>query len=886
MAVGQRGLLARGVGPWLAAWLFWGCATSGGGCTALGPLPAGRYDGPKTSNAVNVRLSPDGITYLNGNWQALLEVFAPGKRLDLPVPCSITNVPVGGDVAVADQGTAGCTNEGCGQMDGKCDSLDAPVNVPVLINSFNLQPTSPDKLTGSVGITINTGKIFLSTVDRSHGACLYAGAVKCSVDYDTGRAAPANQQLGATITFEIDTRWDEVLSFKLAVDGTEVCGTDSSTPAPPRCLDPDDLDFTNEAAFWSGDCGVYCSVASWGFVKTFILEQISPMIQDQLKAALAEQSCEPCGTGLPACPSVAATSATSHCEITSGSQGKCVDDQGGQCVPRFPGLEGRIAVGDLVGQFGVPDTSKLDVSVAVGSTVTVDTGISLGTRAGVKAVEPAACVPTLPAPQAATVSAPNFTLPAGELGLGYHVGLSFSESFINQALYQAHQSGALCLQVSSSTVGVLNTGLVKAFLPSLGKLGTRDGKDAPMMAVFRPGKVPSLTVGQGTFDSATKKPIKPLLTVELKDFAIDVYVRLDDRYARLFTLTSDVKLPLSLIFSGCSGITPAIGDLKELVTNPRVDGSELLAEDPKVLVNLIPALVGLAEPVLATGLAPFNLPEFSGFKLNVKQARGLNPRAGTEQFEHLGLFAKLVAPGSQCLTGGPAVAAALLRVETPPVEVLRAPAPQGNVPYPTVVLHAESQPGAEVGYRVDDGLWTTFEPLAPGGELRVSHPSLLLQGRHVIHVRARMPDAPEQVSSPVSVAAVVDLVPPELTLRADRAAGRLDAVAHDTVSPDAALQWAYKVGQGPLTAWGEARVIDLASVEAAGGVEVQVKDEVGHVASARWRPPAVALRAESSSPGGGAGAAASCASAGGAPLGFLAALALAGLRRKKKQTIC
>ncbi|MBM4380206.1 MAG: hypothetical protein FJ086_13070, partial [Deltaproteobacteria bacterium] len=372
-----------------------------------------------------MRVSPEGVTYLNGNWQALLENFAPGKRLNLPVPCTVTNVPVGGDVAIADQGSAGCTSESCGQLDGLCDGRDAPLNVPVLINSFSLQPTAPDKLAGKLGISIDTGKIYVSTVDRTHGACAFIGAVKCSLDYNTSRENPVSQELGATLTFEIDTLWDEVLSFKLSVDGTEVCGATSSTPAPPRCLDPDDLDFSNESGgLFDNDCGFYCSVADWGFVKTFILEQISPMIQDELKAALAEQSCEPCGTGYPSCPSVASTGATSHCEITSGSKGKCVDDQGGECVPRFPGLEGRIAVGDVVGQFGVPPSSNLDVSAAAGSTVEVDTGISLGTRAGVKAVEQASCVPTLPPPQAATVSAPNFTLPAGETGLGYHVGVS------------------------------------------------------------------------------------------------------------------------------------------------------------------------------------------------------------------------------------------------------------------------------------------------------------------------------------------------------------------------------------------------------------------------------------------------------------------------------
>jgi hypothetical protein len=876
----QRGLLARGTGLWLVAFWVAGCASgTSGGCTALGPIPGGRFVGEKTSNAVNVRISGDGIGYLNTQWQTLLEVFAPGRKLDVPVPCTVTNVPVGGDVAIADQGSAGCSDESCGQMDGTCDAKDQPVNVPVNITSFSLQPTSPDKLTGTVGIRITTPKIYVDTVSRNHGACVYAGAVKCSLDYDTTRSNPSSQELSAKITFEIDQDWDQLLSFKLDVEGTEVCGATSTTPAPPQCLDPDDLDFTNEAAFWSGDCGVYCSVASWDFVKTFILEQISPTIQSQLQEALADQSCELCGSGYPSCPSAQSSGHTSYCEITSGQEGKCMDAQTGKCVPRFPGFEGRVAAGEILADFGAPASAKLDTSVAAGSTAVVDTGVSLGTRAGLTRVERADCVPALTRTGSTlSVPAPEFSAGATGTAAGYHVGVGISEEFINQTFFEAHQAGAMCTQLTSATVGVLNTGLVKAFLPSLGKLATRDGKDAPMMAVMRPRKMPTVAVGEGTFDPATKKPIKPLLTLSIPELAIDLYVRLDDRFVRLFTLTADVKLPVSLIFSGCAGVTPAIGDLKELVTNARVDNSELLAEDPAVLVNLIPALVGLAEPVIATALEPLALPEFSGFKLNVQQARGLNLKAaGTDAYHHLGIYAKLVAPGTQCVSGGPAVIASLLGVDTPPLELLRRP---GNTAYPVVAVQAQSAPGAEVSWRVDDGLWSNFEPLPADGGLRVSHPVLLLQGRHVVSVRARMPERPTGVSAATNVVAVVDLAPPELTLRADRVVGRLDVLANDTVSPEAALQWAYKVGAGTFSAFGEKRIIDLAAVEAAGGVAVHVRDEAGHVAVATWKPPVVALRPDGAGTGE-AGAAAGCSAAGATPSLLALALVLGALRRKK-----
>ncbi len=118
------------------------------GCTAGGGdrlYDAGRrrhraVSGPKNDNAINLRLSAEGITYLNTNWQTLIDAFAPGRRLDVPVACMKTNVPVLGDVYIADQGgnPNGCDGS-CN--DGKCDAKnDKPANVAITVTGFGLSP--------------------------------------------------------------------------------------------------------------------------------------------------------------------------------------------------------------------------------------------------------------------------------------------------------------------------------------------------------------------------------------------------------------------------------------------------------------------------------------------------------------------------------------------------------------------------------------------------------------------------------------------------------------------------------------------------------------------------------------------------------------------------
>ncbi|MEW6430695.1 MAG: hypothetical protein AB1730_04230 [Myxococcota bacterium] len=857
------------------------CSGTGAGCAAMTPIPGGRYQGLKNDNAVNIRLSANGINYLNSNWQTLVGAFAPGNTLNLPVNCMTQSIPVLGNVAIADMGTPGCNAESCGRMDGVCNTTgpkaDAPANVVATVTGFSLIPQPPDRLQASVQLTVDTNAVLLASESDNFSACAFLSRFKCSVRFNTRATTPNDNRIRATMKFTIDTKWDKLLAFEVTnFTGSDVCGA-SGAPPPPDCLQPTDISLSG-----ANTCGdIYCGLADLDVVKTTLLQLISPLLQDQIRSIIGDQTCQPC-------------MATADCpKSTDGNntQAVCTNElcmdpgPGGRCVPRFLGVEGRISLGAVLGSFGAPADAQMDLSLAAGSSVTVDQGATFGTRVGVQPVKVASCVPPAAAPAMANVAAPNFDAEATP-GSQYHVGLGLSSNFLNVAFHAAHQAGALCLQLSSDNVGLLNTGLFKTFLPSLGRLATRDGKDAPMMVVLRPARPPQVTVGQGTYDPVTKKPIKPLLLLTLPELSIDFYAMIDDRQVRLFTLTADISLPLSLIFEGCDKVTPAIGDLKMLISNIRTANSEMLAEDPQVLADLVPAIIGLAEPAVASGLSGFSLPALGSFKLKVNEVKGLGNIAGTEAYNHLGLYAQLKGVNEMCAVSAPRLAVSLKASKMPLAAQMRATG-KNELPWPEAILHVEAAGKAgtpEFSVRVDSGLWTEFHP-ARGDELVVSHPRFLLQGTHVIEVRARVAEDPHGITSAEKVGFVVDWEPPEVSLSAQRDRDLLEVTARDVVSAQGTLEYAYRVGDGPVSDFGAAREIRLSAVEQQGGVTVLVRDELGNVGEATWRVPTVALRPDhelqpasalpesSAQPGG-------CSAVGGGALLGLAALV--GLLRRRR----
>lgn len=845
-----------------------GCSGTGSGCSTLTPFPAGtRYMGPKNDNAINIRLSATGINYLNRNWQTLLQAFVPGGTLALPIGCTMQNVAVLGDVYISDQG-----GPNGGRNDARCDSKDVPANVTATLTGFSLAPRAPDLLDATVQLSINTGKIYLT---NPHLLC----DLKCSIDFNTARAAPNDNRLTATVKFSIDPRFDKLLSFEVTtINGTQICGA-SGAPPKPSCLDAADLALNSEGGF----CSLACDAADWDPIKTFVLQQISGPLQTQVRSAVAAQSCWACQTNADCPVSTDGNNTQSTCD--SGTK---VCMAGTKCVPRFLGVEGTMSMGALLGSFGAPAEAQLELSVAAGASVAMDQGMSFGTRVGIQPTTVSACVPPQAAPPMTMVAFPDFDgeapaptpLPDGGVGEGYHVGLGVSSNFLNNAFWAAQQSGALCLNLSSDNVGLINTGLFKTFLPSLGKLATRDGKDAPMMVVLRPARPPTVVVGEGTYDPVTKKPIKPLLLITLPDLSIDFYAMIDDRYARLFTLTADISLPLSLIFEGCDKVTPALGDLRSLITNIRTGNAEMLAEDPQVLADLVPAVIGLAEPALAGGLSGFALPSLGSFKLKVNGVKGLGRITGTEAFNHLGIYATLLPLNAMCAYSAPLVAATLKSSRMPRSAEMRLDGKHA-LPWPEAVIDVRTtgtSGSAEFSFKVDDGLWTDFRPVVDH-ELVVSHPRFLLQGQHVVHVRARIAEDTHAISASKEVGFMVDWEAPEVSLVADLEHDRLLVTARDVISADR-LQYAYQVGEGARSEFGAAREISLSAIEQQGGVTVFARDEYGNVGQAIYRAPQVALRPDvTQALPGGQQVNAGCSATGGLELLALGALAL--LRRRR-----
>ncbi len=461
---------------------------------------------------------------------------------------------------------------------------------------------------------------------------------------------------------------------------------------------------------------------------------LSPFIHDVIRDTIKKQDCEPCDSTDRACPSVA-TGATSRCNF---SKNVCIDDETGACVPRLLGVEGRVSLGTLLAKYGAPPSAALDLSVGAGGTAKVGTGIDLGTRAGIYAVQVDTCVAPVPPPALPDVPAPDFDAIAG--GTGYHAAVSLSQPFLALAFHHVQQAGGLCVTIDSTQVPTLNSGLLKTFLPSLGPLVERDGKAAPMKLVLRPGAPPEVAIGEGTYDPVTKKAIKPLLTLTLRDLALDFYAQLDDRDVRLFSITADVAIPLSLIVEDCSSVRPALGDLSGLVTRVKSTESALLAEDPKVLADLVPIGVGMAEPMLATALTAFSLPTAGNFKLQVNAIHGVSPIPGTDQYFHVGFFGTLVDAGATCTAPVAGFSAGLAGTSTT----------LSKMGWPTVKLTVGGEATAPVSYsvRVDDGFWSDFLPADADRSLSVSHPALLAEGPHRISVRARAGDASSDGTRP------------------------------------------------------------------------------------------------------------------------------------------
>jgi hypothetical protein len=703
---------------WLVCcWVVLTCGSSGcgGGCTGFQQLPQGTYGGPKLDSAASVRISSAGFGYVNSDAgiSTILSLLAPGGTLRVPVPCSIQTTSLLGipllQLAIADEGSLFCNAESCGQMDGRCTSADVPREVTININSLHLAPKSPDIVEAAITATVQTGELHIGSVSSS--ACLLSGGgrIKCTVDFDTARVPPVVTELGLSIQLVIDTKWDRLLSLKVAdIEGTRTC---SGSTRPPSCIDGADILLSRPAG---SSCSL-CTAVNFGPVKDLLVTQLANSLQSQLTKVLTEINCAPCSLG--ACPMSTQAGVSAKCVPSDGGPGKCVDAATGTCVPRLLGIEGRLDVSTVLqGLSPAPAGRELELAFGAGGLVASSAmGTSVGLRGGLREVNPATCV--RPKNRPAPVMLPLPDLDGDAPATGYDVAFSISQQTLAETLYRVHQTGALCIELGNETVTQLESGVLSALVPSLNAF--TEGKSVPLRVVIRPVNPPTLVIGEGTLDMAGK-PLDPLLLLDWPQVEIDVYGLIEDRYARLFTIQVDLKLPLGLDVRGCDQLRPVVGSLMNAVQNVSVKNSELLAESPETLATLVPSLLSLAEPQLAMGLPSITLPELPNFafKIQLLRARGVGIISGTSNYNHLGIYARLFPSTEMCPVPlkGDEVALWLTSREDATARLMG--------------LGTQ-----EVSFRVDEGFWSMWQLPDAFGQAIVQHPRLRIGGKHVIEVR-------------------------------------------------------------------------------------------------------------------------------------------------------
>ncbi|MEZ4365016.1 MAG: hypothetical protein R2939_01855 [Kofleriaceae bacterium] len=562
-------------------------------------------------------------------------------------------------------------------------------------------------------------------------------------------------------------------------------------------------------------------------------------------------------------------------------------------LPDPLGIEGMTDLGGLLAGISPGTTGQLETRLVPGGYVSLNNaGMSLGLITGINADEdistrtpeldnePAYCVPPFAAPDfaAAPHSLPRQALrqtfqlaaagafngapdPATDLAMG------ISETTLDQLGHHAVTSGAMCLGIGTTTVAQLNLGTFGLLVPSAVELASEQGND-PMLLVTRPQRPIDFTIGAGTEAS-------PSLTAHLRDFEVDFYAFLYERYTRLFTLSLTLNAGVNLEVMQLPGqpaqLQPSLVGLTADDIELSVLNAEFVRETPADLEAILPAVFDLVLPLLADGLPAIDVPEFAGFRLDDLSIE----RVSTAQDDFLAIYASLGPSstmaalaakrpgrlrdfvdslshgnrGRDATVAGPAPTtprARLHGVDTPAPAAIRAgliaAAAGGAAVLPTISVDVDAVDELgrplEWSWRMAGGLWRPYA--APtDGVLAISDRAFAWQGKYDLELRPRVIAAPVSTVGGASlVHAIVDSAAPTVLVEQARVTDTIFEVeARDVVSAPEALRFAFgrPDADAPATAWQATGtigrdVIDDLAVD--GLVAVYVRDEAGNEAVA------------------------------------------------------
>jgi MYXO-CTERM domain-containing protein len=843
----------------------------GGGCST--PLPNGFPRDQRVENAVTVRVTKPGLEFLEQNLPTIasrLGLGGTGGVVNFPIPTSTTTT-AGTDITIC---PGGPTGDKC-RADIKLGEAKLRINgvtpnavvitgtIPVRIKELPIAAVLP----GIPGLrpTLNIGVGLGGTGTNGVNAPTCNGSTPVA-DYTD---IPLNISLPLIAETNAPRDGLTKVDFKNAVF---------------------DIGIQSDDVVICGNCSFATSLCNsvLGFVKNLVFDLAVGGIKDQLTGTLKQSFCQQADTtATPQCPAGS----------TKKNDGICyVDADPTQCLPILLGTEGHFNLGKSLQGTSPSTTSELDIILAAGGNMTPDpltaksntpyagytpNGLTLTMLSGLKPAPATRCAPianlpiprNIPVPAQLKLNEPT-NWPAG--AAKPHVGIGIAKRYLDHTFGALHDSGLLCLGVTTDTVAQLQTGLLSVLIKSL-EYFSIEQKAASVAIQTRPQKPASIAIGNGT-DIKTD----PHLKLKLEQFAVDFYVMTNERFVRVFTLVADVSVPLNLQITGDGKLKPQLGDLT--IANAKVTNSEPLLEDPTKVAESLATILGSLGGQLGGAISPIDLASATaslGVSINIVDGGIRKVTEGTDDF--LALFANIgpAAATQPYMIASPKASVRAVHVDAKALEVATFDASRA----PSIEIDVDAEGPEATGdlewlVTVNGAAWSDW---SSERHRTVRSPVFLAQGRHTLEVQVRDAKNHARVSQGKAILPVlIDVMAPAARIVTE--GGKPSLHVFDVVSGEEAIGARWVDANG---IWSEWTTVAAAKTKVAAGeaTDVEVRDEAGNLGTSaqglRGRPDASLAGAAS-----GCGCAVAGTKAGPSHLfGWLAVLPLAMAFRRRRRPV-
>lgn len=242
-------------------------------------------------------------------------------------------------------------------------------------------------------------------------------------------------------------------------------------------------------------------------------------------------------------------------------------------------------------------------------------GVSFWTTVKVESANPSGTVNPQPGSYKTYSTAPVMGANVPGTSTPYGFGIVLDDDLLNQALYEAYQSGIMSLRIDQQTAPFLGFNFnwrtsdifLQLLLPQLSTIH----QDAPLAIQLRPQIMPVLV-----FDTAKSKDSELNAEIQLGDFLFDlIVVHPVDGDVTALTLALALYMPVTIGVNSQQN-TISITFAQEIQTEIQLV-EEAVDFNDSAFEDLVPMVLEFALPLLGGILDDFPIPSFSGYTLLV-----------------------------------------------------------------------------------------------------------------------------------------------------------------------------------------------------------------------------------------------------------------------------